>query len=53
MDRKSELMEYTSNSGKAYNFKVGNIEVEMVYSKNGRKIDECMLNVFKQKIRRG
>lgn len=30
--------------------KVGNIEVEINYSENHKTIDECMLNILKQKI---
>jgi len=50
LNRKSELLEYLSNKGKIYELKVGNIKVEMDYSKKGKKFDECMLNILKQKI---
>lgn len=53
MNRKSELLEHLSNNGKVYELKVGNINVEMSYSKSNKKIDECMLNILKQKIKKG
>ena len=33
-----------------YELKVGNLNVELVYSKGNKKIDECMLNVLKENI---
>lgn len=42
-------MEHLSDEEKVYELKVGNLNVEMSYSKNNKKIDECMLNILKQK----
>lgn len=50
MDRETKIMKHLSNKGKVCGFKVGNINVEMSYSKSKKKIDECMLNILKQKI---
>ena len=50
LSRKSELLEYLSNKGKVYGLKVGDLTVEMSYSKNNKTLDECMLNILKQKI---
>ncbi len=33
-----------------YQFKKGNVCVEMVYSKNNKSFNECMLNILRQKI---
>lgn len=51
MDKKIELLEHSSNNVKVYEIKVGNINVEINYANNGKKIDECMLNVIKQKAK--
>ena len=51
MNRKSKIIEHLSNKGKVYELKVGNINVEMSYSESDKKIDECMLNILKQKKR--
>ena len=53
MDRKTKIIEHLSNEGKVYEIKVGNLNVEMIYSKSNKKIDECMLNVLKQKYEKG
>lgn len=53
MNKKSELLEHLSNNRKVYELKVGNINVELDYSNNDRKIDECMLNILKQKNKKG
>ena len=36
-----------------YQMKVGNMLVEMEYSKNNKKIEECMLNILRQKSKMG
>ena len=51
LNSKPEIIEYISNKGKVYELKVGNINVEMSYSESDKKIDECMLNILKQKKR--
>lgn len=52
MKRESELLKQLSNNKKACELKIGNIDVEMKYS-NNRNINECMLNILKQKIKKG
>ncbi|MCI8309704.1 MAG: hypothetical protein HFJ45_05900 [Clostridia bacterium] len=49
MNRKHEILEYLSKKGNVYELEIGNINVEMVYSKSNKKIDECMLNILKLK----
>lgn len=36
-----------------YQFKVGEMFVEMQYSKNNKSFKECMLNILKQKVKEG
>jgi len=50
LNRKPKIIEYLSNKGKVYELKVGNLNVEMSYSKKNKRIDECMLNILKGKI---
>lgn len=52
MDRKNETVEHLSNKGKVYEIKVGDINVEMCYAENNKKINECILNILKQKIKK-
>ena len=40
------------NKEKIHELKVGNINIEMCYSKNNKKIYECMLNVLNDKVRK-
>ena len=49
LNRKHEILEYLSKKGNVYELEIGNINVEMVYSKSNKKIDECMLNILKLK----
>ncbi len=53
LDKKSKLLTHLSNNGNVYELKVGNVNIEMDYSKNGKWIDECMLNILKQKYKKG
>ncbi len=50
---KTKIIKHLSNKGKVYELKVGNINVEMSYSKSNKKIDECMLSILKQKNKAG
>lgn len=52
MDKKTKIIERLSNGEKVYEIKVGDVTVEMNYSKDNKKIDECMLNVLKQKCKK-
>lgn len=53
MDRKAKNIEHLLKKGKVYELKVGNLNVEVSYSKEQKKIDECMLNILKQKNKMG
>lgn len=48
MKQKSECL---LNNKDLYKFQVGNMNVEFKYSENHKKIDECMINVLRQKIK--
>ena len=41
------------NNKDLYQLQVGNMTVEFKYSENDKKINECMVNVLKQKIKMG
>lgn len=41
------------NDNDLYQFQVGNMNVEFKYSENDKKIDECMINVLRQKSKMG
>lgn len=43
------MIEHLSNKENIYELKVGNLNVEINYSRNQKKIDECMFNILKQK----
>ena len=51
MDRETKIVKHLSNKGNIYEIKVGNLNVELVYSKGNKKIDECMLNILKRKCK--
>lgn len=57
MDKETKIEKYLLNeTGDAINEKsisVGDIEVEIIYSKNGQKLENCMLEILKQKITKG
>lgn len=50
MKPKSECL---VNNKDLYQLQVGNMTVELKYSKNDKKINECMINVLRQKIKMG
>lgn len=53
MNRQTEIVKHLSNKGEIYELKVGSLKLEMTYSKNQKKIDECILNILKQKKQKG
>lgn len=52
MNRKIKIINHLSNNGKANELKVENIEVEVSYSKNNKRLDDCILNILKQKMKK-
>lgn len=49
MDKKFKTQTRILNDEKLYKLKVGNIDVEMEYLENGKKLNDCVLNILKQK----
>ena len=49
MESKEKIIKYIMNTENPYKLKVGDITVEMVYSENKKRFNECMLNILKQK----
>lgn len=45
-DSTEELKKIKNN----YKLKVGDIVVEMIYSDNNKKFNECIINILKQKL---
>lgn len=46
----NKIKESLLNKGKVHELEVENLKVEMIYSKNQKEIEECMLNILKQKV---
>ncbi len=53
MEIKSEILENLSKKDELYQFRVGDMSVEMAYSKNQKSFNECMLAILKQKVKIG
>jgi len=51
MNNETEIKELILDKEKVYELKVGNINIEVKYSENNCKIDDCMINILKQKIK--
>ena len=45
-----KLIEYLKKRENSYQIKVGNMVVNIEYSKNYKTFNECILNILKQKI---
>ena len=50
MKQRSECL---VNNKDLYQLQVGNMTVEFKYSENNKKINECMINVLRQKNKMG
>ena len=48
MDRKTKINKCLSDE-RIYEIKVGNLNVEMIYSKKNKKINKFILNILKKK----
>ena len=48
-----KLKNYLSKVQNPYQINVENIIVTMEYSKNNKKFNECMVNILKQKLKKG
>lgn len=48
-----KIIEYLKKAEDPYQIKVGNIVVNIEYSENYKRFNECMLNILKQKSKMG
>lgn len=46
-----KIIEYIKETENLYQLKIGSMIVELEYSENHKKFNECMLNILKQKIK--
>lgn len=46
-----KIIEYIKETENPYKLKIDNMIVELEYSENHKKFNECMLNILKQKIK--
>lgn len=51
MKEKRNLKEYLKRTENPYQLQIGDMVIEMKYSQNAKRIDECMRNIIKQKIK--
>lgn len=53
MKEQNKIIQYLLNANNPYQIKVEDINVEMEYSDNNKTFNECMLNILKQKYKKG
>lgn len=53
MEIQSKNINALTKTEDMYQFKVGEMFVEMEYSENNKSFNECMLNILKQKVKEG
>lgn len=51
MDKNHKIKKCMADKEKIYELKVENINIEIIYSKGNKKIEECILNVLKKKMK--
>ena len=51
--KNEKLKNYLSKVQNLYQINVENIVVTMQYSKTNKKFNECMVNILKQKMKKG
>ncbi len=47
------MTNYLLNTKEPYILKIGNMNIEIIYSDNDKSFKDCMIKVLKQKIERG
>lgn len=47
----NEIMKYLKKTGESYKLQVEDVVVEIQYSENHKKFNECMLNILNRKMR--
>ncbi len=53
MENQNKKIESLSKEEGLYQFKIGNMCVQIVYSENNKSFKECMLKILKLKAKRG
>jgi len=53
LKEKSKVIDYLINTKDPYAIKMDNMNIEMTYSENNKSFNECMLNILKQKYKKG
>ena len=51
MEDQNKEIKILSKEEYLYKLKVGNMDVDMIYSQNNKSFNECMLNILKLKIK--
>lgn len=51
MKDEQKIIEYLLKTENPYQLKVGNMNVEIIYSENGKKFTKCVLNILKQRLK--
>jgi len=52
MKEKIDIMEYLKRIKNPYQLKVGDMIVEMRYSENNKRFNECIQNILKEKSKK-
>lgn len=52
MKDKNKIIDYLSKTQNPYKLKVDNMNIEIEYSENNKRLNECMQNILKQKVKR-
>lgn len=53
MKEQNKIIQYLLKKNNPYQIKVGDTNVEMEYSDRNKTFDKCMLNILKQKYKKG
>lgn len=53
LKEQNKIIQYLLNTKNPYQIKVGEMTVEMEYSDTNKTFDECMVNILKQKYKKG
>ncbi len=50
LEENNRIMDYLLNTKEPYILEIDNMKIEMIYSKDNKSFNECMLNILKQKM---
>jgi len=51
LETKSNILKKSSKTKETYKLKIGDMCVEMLYAENNKSLNDCMLNILKQKVK--